>query len=848
MKFFSSKRRWAVVAAVVLLLFAFRPGASRLKSRIIASISSGVGRPVDIGSVHLRLLPWPGFDLENLVVYDDAAFGAEPMLRASDVTATLRLASLVRGHIEISRLDMSEPSLNLVRDANGRWNVETLLEHSAHTPLAPTAKARLEPRPAFPYIEATSGRINFMHGPEKRPYALTNADFSLWQDSENAWGVRLKAQPVRTDLNLNDTGLLQVSGTWQRAEVLRDTPLVFTVEWDRPQLGQLTKLISGIDQGWRGGMRLELNLTGTPAKLLISSDASIEDFRRYDITTEEPLRLAAHCDGQYSSIDREFHDILCSAPVNGGSIVLKGSAGLPGSHIYDLAVTAADVPAGALLAFTRHAKKNLAEDLTAKGALRGNLSIAEDADSSNLRFEGSGEIAGLHLASAANKAQIGPVTVPFVFTDGPASQRNAYARLVSSTLGAPKFSGLSIDFGPFLISGRATARGRLDRGGYGISLTGESDIAKALTSARMVGIPALASAAEGSAQLDLKVSGPWAGWGYVAPQGFSPPQVTGVAKLRNVRVPIRAASAPIEIESADLHLLPDSVRVEKLNAKAAGTSWIGSLEMPRGCGTPAACQIRFNLHANQLTPAALSVWITPHPKDRPWYRVLEKSAAPESFFAGLRAWGQIGVGRLVLHSAEATRLSADVTLDRGKLKIAGLTADFLGGKYQGDWESDLTVKPVVSSSRGSFTGASLAGVAELMKDPWISGVGSGTYQFTATGLSFADLWRTAEGSLRFDFHQGLLPHVSIEDEGPLKFARFSGDARLKAGQLEMNGATLDSPDSTFLVSGTATSKRELEIKLVREGNMSGGGYQITGTVSAPRVEPLTATEQARLKR
>src|SRR5712672_2200315 len=107
-------------------------------SRIIFSISSAVGRPVDVGSVHLRLLPRPGFDLDNLVVYDDPAFGAEPMLRAGEVTADLRLTSLVRGRLEIARPDLTEPSLNLVRGANGRWNLGVLLQRAAQTPLAPT--------------------------------------------------------------------------------------------------------------------------------------------------------------------------------------------------------------------------------------------------------------------------------------------------------------------------------------------------------------------------------------------------------------------------------------------------------------------------------------------------------------------------------------------------------------------------------------------------------------------------------------------------------------------------------------------------------------------------------------
>lgn len=168
MKLPTSKRRIVAAAALlVLALFLLRPGASRLKSRIVSAISSGVGRSVDIGSVHIRLLPRPGFDLQNLVVYDDPAFGAEPMLRASEVTADLRLTSLVRGRLEIARLDLTDPSLNLVHSPGGRWNLEALLERTAHNPLAPTGKAKSEPRPGFPYIEATGARINFKSGPEK---------------------------------------------------------------------------------------------------------------------------------------------------------------------------------------------------------------------------------------------------------------------------------------------------------------------------------------------------------------------------------------------------------------------------------------------------------------------------------------------------------------------------------------------------------------------------------------------------------------------------------------------------------------------------------------------------------
>jgi hypothetical protein len=849
LKLFSSKRQWVIAAAIVLLLFLLHPGASRLKSRIILSISSGVGRSVDIGSVHLRLLPWPGFDLQNLVVYDDPAFGAEPMLRAGEVTATLRLTSLLRGRLEIARLDMSDPSLNLVRGPDGHWNVETLLEHTAHVPLAPTAKARLEPRPGFPYIEGSSGRINFMVGREKKPYAFTNADFSLWQESDNTWGVRLKAQPTRTDLNLNDTGILHVSGTWRRAAMLRETPLNFSVEWDRPQLGQLTKFLTGVDQGWRGGVQLAVELTGTPAKLAIASDASVLDFRRYDITNGDALRLAAHCAAQYSSVDRAFSDILCGAPVGDGIVSLTGAAGLPGSHKYDLRLNAEGVPASALAALIRRAKKNIPDDLAAQGTLQGTFKLERHQEFSTSRFEGRGELKNLRLASSANDAEIEPETIPFILTDS-----HSYSRFAATTKPLrKKFPSMVFGTGPQVVIGtfsmgigKLTAGGWIDRSGYTLLLAGQSDIAKTLAAARLAGIPALPTNVVGEAQSDVQIRGWWPGWGG-GPQNFSAPQVSGTAKLRNIRIPLRGTEGPAEVLSADVRFLSDSVRVEKLSAKAANSVWTGSLEMPRGCGSPAQCEIHFNLKSNQVAMSELSAWLRPTPKARPWYRVLAPSATTPSFFANLHASGHIETEHLQIHSVEATHVSAKLALQGGKLKISNLSADVLGGKFLGQWETDFTSKPAVSTSSGSLRGVLLAGMAQVMNDPWISGTASGTYQLTAQGGTAAEMWQSAEGSLHFDARDGVLTHVSLEDPEPLRFADLTGQLRLRTREMEIKDATLDTDAGAFELSGIASSAHDLQFKLLHAGR-SASGYAISGTLAQPQVAPLSNPEQAKLKR
>ena len=194
---------------------------------------------------------------------------------------------------------------------------------------------------------------------------MLNADFALWQESENAWGVRLKAEPLRTDMSLSDTGLLRMNGTWHRAGSLRETPLQFTLAWEHAQLGQLSKLVSGNDKGWRGDVQMEATLSGTPGAMQLVSDTAIQDFHRYDISTSEGLGLAAHCEGKYSSAEGMMREIFCSAPVGNGMVTLHGDLGKPGLHVVDLALNMENVPANSVAQLARRAKKDLPPDIVA---------------------------------------------------------------------------------------------------------------------------------------------------------------------------------------------------------------------------------------------------------------------------------------------------------------------------------------------------------------------------------------------------------------------------------------------------------------------------------------------------
>jgi len=862
-KIFYSKRRVVIAAVVILLsLFLVRPGAARLKARIANSISRAVGRPVEIGSVHLRFLPQPGFDLNNLVVYEDPAFGAEPMLRAREVTAVVRLRSLVRGRLDIARLELTEPSLNLVRRADGRWNLEDLLERTERTPTAPTAKSNAEARPGFPYIEASSGRINFKAGQEKKPYALLNADFALWQESENTWGARLKAEPLRTDMSLSDTGLLWMNGIWQRAGSVRETPLQFSLEWNRAQLGQLTKLVSGNDKGWRGEVRLDATLSGIPAAMQVAADASIQDFHRYDISSSEGLRLTAHCDGKYSSAEGVMHEILCSAPVGNGLITLRGDAGLPGVHKVDLALRVESIPVSAVMQLARRAKKNLPADLVSTGSVQGNFAVKEEgASQRGLEVQGGGEVTNLHLQSANAKVEFAPGSIPFALSSNrasaPAPSRGKSVRQVEAEV-LPIPDELHVEYGPFPVAlGRpvpALARGWVGRSGYGMVVRGEAEVAHTLRLASLLGLPAVKARVEGVAQMELQIAGSWAGNVSGTKSGFSLPEVSGTVQLRNVRAMVRGVNRPIEIVSADLQLSPDETRVERLIAMAADAHWTGSVALPRGCGMPGACLVRFNLNTEEIGLSEISEWLGAQPSERRWYQMLTSAEPTATFLDNLRASGKVSAGSLRIRNLVAQRVSAALDLERGQLKISELRADLLGGKHRGDWKMDFTGASPIYTGTGTLTGISLQQMAEAMHDPWISGTAGGTYQLTASGTDSAAFWESAEGGVQFDLRDGVLSHISLTtDEGPLRIAHWQDRVRLRDGKIEIEKGKLVSPVGAYEISGTASLARVLDFKLtrgtdvktVRAGSVV---YSITGTVAEPHVALTPVPEtQARLK-
>ena len=849
MKFIFSRRGLAVVAVLVLILFLWRPGVYKLRSRIAGSIESALGRRVELSNVSLHFLPRPGFDLEGLVIYDDPAFSAEPMIRAQQVSAAIRFSSLLRGRLEIARLSATEPSINLVRNLEGHWNLASLIERNAQIPAAPTGKPASERRPAFPYLEASGARINFKLGQTKKSFALMDADVALWQDSENSWGARMKAEPVRTDFNLTDTGLLQIDAAWQRAPSLKSTPVRIAMQWKNGQLGQITQLLSGEDRGWRGGLNITAKISGTPESLRVESQTAIEDFRRYDIVGSESVRLNAACSGRYNAVTSTLADLLCNSPVSSGLISLRGNFVLtPQLPVYDLTLTVEKVPLSSAVWLLRQAKKQIPGDLTASGLLnaefratRNRPSVDGDARHSLLpQWSGTGAATNVRLLSNAGKDEIAFGSIPLALVDG-----HSQKLLPTNRPDYPMNQRIELEpvethlrIGPVALKmntgSPVNAGGWVSAAGYSFYLRGDMELKNLFRLEDVLGLPMARPAAEGDAKLDVNVSGPW--------RRFVAPIALGTAQLRNIRAEIHGLNPPIEIDSATMSLTADAVSMQKISASVGSTHWSGGVTAPRQCAALSAapnCEFQFDLAADQFSTGELTEWFTGHPAKRPWYRILNSNfdeTQGTSPLLAIHAHGNLQVGRFGLKKMLATKVAAQVAVDGGKITLTGLRGQLLQGTYQGNWTINLLSRPARYLGGGALRNIALAQVGALMNDAWIAGMADGSLELDGPGDSIQDLLEHSDGQLKFTMRNGSLPHITFPGSaGPLPVHRFAGELRLKKGVWELSSGRLESRAGLYRIGGTASSSSGMDFTLT---NGSGQSWTLNGTLAKPRIAPV----------
>ncbi|KAA6461056.1 AsmA family protein [Acidobacteria bacterium AB60] len=807
-------RVWLALSALLILLgLVFLPpfvSIARYKSRITGLVSAALHRPVRLSSVELRILPRPGFVITDLTVDEDPAYGAEPVLHANTVTAAIRLASLWRGQVQLSRISVDEASLNLVHSAAGKWNLDPLFRTAASLsgPTRETGRSS-----AYPYMEATNSRINIKNGAEKLPYSLVSADASLWQD-EGVWHVRLKAQPARTDvvLDLGDTGIVRAEGTLHSAPDLDQMPLHVDLQWNDAQVGQLSRLLLGSDEGWRGDLRGEFHLDGTPAAAQVKSRLRATGIHRAEFAPVAPLDFDASCSFGFRSTDRAVEGLLCESPIGEGRARLTGD--VPGAgHPPRLSLELNRVPAQAGLDALRTLRTHVAPGLQAEGAVSGKMvydpaKVTQQPPTPSRRIRGRrpagpprpppGPLSGgftLEGLRLSGDTLTTPLQVARISID-PALAVPGMPPAVTTTVALPAGGPGPLSF---------TARMSLHR--FQLGVRGSASLARLRELVHVAGIPqaeSLNQIAGDPATLDLAAEGPWLPvisnlpLGPDAPPALVPAgtpadegTMTGAIAFRNaiwrpsyLALPVQLRAATLRFANGQLHWDPVSFSYGPVEGTAA-------MELPPLCAPSDPCVPHLSLRFEDLDAAAVQSAILGARQPGTLLSTLIAKLAPATAPNWPVADCTVQSRTLVLGPFTFGQVLGSVEVRHAGVQITSFDAAVLGGTLHATAVVTPGTKPTYAVM-GSFAKLDPAQVFELMALKATGGLIDGAGSLQLSGYTEDDLTASANGDLHFVWSQGGL--MSSTDESlPVSlshFDQFNGKATIADGVLKLTTAEI----------------------------------------------------------
>lgn len=825
-------RLWLALSAVAVIvaLLVVPPFISvrRYKSRITELVSASVGRPVRLSSVELRILPRPSFVMTDLVVEEDPAYGSEPVLHANTVTASIRMLPLWwRARLEISRISVDEASLNIVRTGTGKWNLDSFFRSAAARAQGGSGDSKAMP---FPYLEATDSRVNIKNGVEKLPYSLVNSDLSLWQESPGEWRVRLKGQPARTDVSLDlaDTGIVRLEGRLRRAPELRHFPIHLDVDWRDAQLGQLSRLLLGDDEGWRGDLTGQLQMDGTVDTAQVTTRLRTTGVHRAEFAPASPMDFDAACSFIYHYSDRAVEKLLCDSPVGNGRVRLTGD--LPsGKSDSQLTLELDRIPAQLGLDTLRTLRNGIDPSLQAEGAISGRLSYAPfdaadpiaalpDRDAKSLAkagktrapakgpLSGSITVANLRITGDALSR---PLLLPKLMIEPDSSQPTALETTVALTLGAPA---------PLNVMARFASNS------YWVGIRGAIGLLRLRELARMAGLSYASDLEqlEGPpVTLELEANGPWlrspapraldSGSGSLSELAPAPVLVGGASDHLTGSVTLHGASWKpdfmangVELSNAVLHFDESGSDWDPIAFSYGPVRGTATLHLPANCGSAPRCSPRFTLGFSEVDSAALQAALLGTRKPGTLLSNVFARLKPGSTPEWPAAEGTVHADSLLL--GPVTVSDADVTLNirGGETDIRSLDAGLLGGRVHIEGSLVASDKPDYKL-KGQFDEVNAADVGRLLGMNWSGNPISGSGEIELGGFTENDLAASAKGSLHFDWRHGSVAETE-DSRAPallVRFDRWTADAEIGDGTITLKNNQLQRGARKMAVAGSA---------------------------------------------
>jgi hypothetical protein len=856
---------WKPALGIVVLVAALQAAVTllarthRVHAYLVTQLERAFGRQVEVASFDARILPSPQLDANVVTVGEDPAFGHEYFLRAERLSAGLRWMGLLRGHFEFGTMSLNKPSLILVRNSEGRLNLERWLP-PARLEALQSPRVYGPPSPVAPVnrlqrIDFDEGRINFKSGDDKLPFAFTSVSGSVEQLSPGRWQLRLEAQPWRSGVSLQSAGTIKVVGDVAGTST-RLQPAEITLHWSDASLADVFRLFREQDYGLRGVFALDATAkSGTaredgPGDWKFSMQGRAGQIHRWDLTerTDNP-NLNMNVKGRWNIGTRSL--VADEIAVEGPRSNLRGMLRLAGGSTpsMELRLDSVGIQASDMLAWYRAFHAGIDEGVTVEQYFTGGMYLQGWP---------------LALESAALSSSGGIVRVP------------GFAEPVR--------------IGPFT-GGRE--RGALTIGPVRIALGGE--IREVIAPKRRRVALAMENAADltfahdlntqtGSISIEgnipkvedfLKLS---SAFGHQLNHGWElTGQATAVTKwewkkpfegkwngrigFNKANLTVAGLNQPLKISESELDWIDGRRAARVVRVEGFGGMWTGNIEETSQTSSAIGPQWNFHLNVDQLDAADLDRWVGPRARPNWLQRLLPTllgGSAPSTTASELvrrvNAEGELQISKLTIEKLKLEQVLARGSLHDLQLDVREAQAEWAGGKVQAEINAKFLPRPVyeIAAKLERVNLAQLPGAGRNADR--FGGVASGTLQVKTAGVGRDELLGKLAG--RGEFHlnkvefRGWDVNASVADgaahAGVSRWATGECSLRLQDSSIFLEDFRLDGGKQLTLMNGTLSFGRIAELAIEttsarktkdRKASDSGTGHvlKISGPLDGPKV-------------
>jgi len=141
----------ALVLIVVIAVIALPSlvNVNQYHDKIQAELQQKLHRQIKLGDMSLKLIPF-SIRVSSVEIGEDPKFNTErPFASTQQLAVSAKLLPLLHHDIQVNSVELIDPKIELIRNAQGVWNFASLQEQPAPAP-APSQPSNAQPSPAKP--------------------------------------------------------------------------------------------------------------------------------------------------------------------------------------------------------------------------------------------------------------------------------------------------------------------------------------------------------------------------------------------------------------------------------------------------------------------------------------------------------------------------------------------------------------------------------------------------------------------------------------------------------------------------------------------------------------------------